>query len=454
MFFLQGCSHDSNQTSRLNVALTNRPISFDPRKADDLFSIQIQSLLYRGLFKEDKNGNIILDLVKSYSICRGNTIVIKLKDALWSDGKKITASDFEKNIKEALSPNFTSSNVFPLYIIKNAKKYKSGKVSENEVKVFAKSENTLVIEFEEKNKDITKLLTPLVFSPYRQDAYSGPYYTYEYNQSFLTLKKNPKYKLQDEFSPQIIKFLFINDNNLCTQMFLNGELDIIGYPYSAIPASYKLHLNNKYRSYKKDVLGVKLLNFNCMGTFKNKRLRKAFSRAINREDIVKNITQQAEKIVDQPISGFSLNELELLKKPITLIYANDENNHLIAQHIQRQLASNLKIKIHLRKIELSTLWQKLNKKEYDICLISWFADYPEYENIFERLKINNHYKNYTGYSTNILFKNSKQLLKEDLPVFPLFQWNFQIFTQNKIKNLQINSSGIVQLDKVVINKGK
>ena len=119
---MQGCSPASNQTSKLNIALTNCPISFDPRKADDLFSIQIQSLLYRGLFKEDKNGNIILDLVKSYSISKGNTVVIKLKDALWSDGKKITAFDFEKNIKEALSPYFTSSNVFPLYVIKKCKK--------------------------------------------------------------------------------------------------------------------------------------------------------------------------------------------------------------------------------------------------------------------------------------------------------------------------------------------
>jgi len=444
----------------LNVALSNSPTSLDPRKANDLFSMQIQSLLYRGLFKEDKSGNIIFDLVKSYSITRGKTVTVKLKDELWSDGKKITAYDFEKTIKEALSPSFASSNVFPLYVIKNAKKCKLGEVSKDDVKIFAKSENTLVIEFEKKNKDITKLLTPLVFSPYRKGAYSGPYCPHEYNPTnFLILKKNPKYKVQSCFSPQIIKFIFINDDNLCAQMFLNGDLDIIGYPYSSIPSSYKLYLNNKYRSYKKDVLGIKLLSFNCENIFKNKDLRKVFSQAIDREDIIKNITQQSEKMVDLSFGSSLLKksdipnlkkELQLLRKPITLIYANDENNHLIAQHIQSQLASKLKVKIKLRKIELSTLWQKLNKKEYDLCLISWFADYPEYENIFERLKTNNHYKNHTGFTVNKFFESSKQLLEEELPVFPLFQWNFQIFVQKKIKNICINSSGIVLLDKIVI----
>jgi len=456
---LQGCSFpSSNQTNQLNVALENSPTSLDPRKANDLFSMQVQSLLYRGLFKEDKSGNIIFDLVKSYSIASNKTIIVKLKDALWSNGERITAYDFEKNIKEALSPGFVSTDVSPLYVIKNARKYKQGNAYEDEVKIWAKSDNTLIIELEKPSKNIAKLLTPLIFSPYRDDAYSGPYYIHSHHMtSFLTLKKNPKYNSQSSFMPQIIKFSFINDSNLCTQMFLNGELDLIGFPYSSVPSSYKKFISEQYSTYKKDVLGIKLLSFNCKGTFKDKNMRKAFSCAINREDIVKNITQQSERIANKSLCNSLLNEkiifnIKDIKKNITLIYANDENNHLIAQHIQKELYSKLKININLRKMELPTLWKKLIKKEYDVSLVSWFADYPDYQNIFERLTIKNHHKNHTGFNTKNFFEDTDHLLKEEFPIYPLFQWNFQIFAQSKIKNICINSSGIVLLDKIIFNR--
>jgi oligopeptide transport system substrate-binding protein len=445
IILLQGCKNLPNNKNTLNIALENEVKHLDPKRANDLYSIQIQHLLYRRLFKEDTNKKIIKDLVKSYTISNNRIIKITLKDAFWSDGKKIIARDFETDIKNALSPKFPSSDISLLYIIKNAKKAKQGFISTDKVKIDSVSDNTLIIELEQKDKHLIKKLSSLIFSFYRKDAFSGPYCIEAYKPArHLLLSKNLCYENHPSIEVENLKFYFLKDVNLCVQLFLKNKLDIIGHPFIQIPILYKSIIRKNFSIFKKDIFGIKLLGFNCEKIFKDKNFRKTISSLIKRDEITQKITEQSEKVL-YPIQYD--NHIAKSSK-ISLIYSNNETNHLIAQHIQKQLESNLKIKVLLQKMELNHLLQRLQKKDFDCCLFTWFADYSDFNNIFERLKSVNHYKNFTGYELKKNTLNYTQQIIKDLPILPLFQCNFEIFAQKKIKKLNILSNGIIQIDKV------
>ena len=90
----------------LRVNLGTEPPSLDWSLATDHVSFNVIANLMVGLTEFDKDLKPAPVIARSWDVSEGGkTIVFHLRDdVLWSDGKKVTAQDFEYSWKRLLSP--------------------------------------------------------------------------------------------------------------------------------------------------------------------------------------------------------------------------------------------------------------------------------------------------------------------------------------------------------------
>ena len=94
----------------LNEGIIGTPRYINPLLAVTDADHDIGRLVFRGLMKEDGNGNLVPDLAKSYSVSDDNlTYTFTLKKAFFQDGVQITADDVLFTITSATNPTLDSS---------------------------------------------------------------------------------------------------------------------------------------------------------------------------------------------------------------------------------------------------------------------------------------------------------------------------------------------------------
>src|SRR5690348_10332322 len=105
-----GCSKEQApnvQSARINLATD--PTILDPRKARDLTSITLISMLFEGLTRLSQNGEVDLAIADRIDVDEsGKRFVFHLKKSYWSNGDPVTAFDFATSWKTILNPHFAS----------------------------------------------------------------------------------------------------------------------------------------------------------------------------------------------------------------------------------------------------------------------------------------------------------------------------------------------------------
>ena len=98
------------QGGTLNEGIIGTPRYINPLMAVTDADHDISRLVYRGLMKEDINGNIVPDLENSYSVSKDNlTYTFVLNKAYFQDGQQITADDVAFTVSAAVNPALGSS---------------------------------------------------------------------------------------------------------------------------------------------------------------------------------------------------------------------------------------------------------------------------------------------------------------------------------------------------------
>lgn len=112
----------------------------------------------------------------------------------------------------------------------------------------------------------------------------------------IVLAKNPYYHRANEVRLEEIALNMVDSEMTSLQMFEKGEIDILGQPLVPIPtdAIHELIRNKKVKIHP--VAATTFCSFNVDEyPFNNVDIRKAFSYAIDRRQITRNITQLSEK---------------------------------------------------------------------------------------------------------------------------------------------------------------
>ena len=246
---LYGCSNNpSADSSIFRMSIKTEPPTLDGTLATDSVSVTILANLMEGLTQYDADLNPIPAVAKRWGYSNeGQTITFYLRDDVyWSDGKKVTAEDFEYSWKRLLDPNTAAQYAYFLFDIKNASEYNSGKIKDrDEVGVRALASDILEVTLKKPVVYFPSITTFMVTYPLRQDIiekYSdswtdpgkivtnGPYLLKKWEHEYkLILKANPKHY---EGKPEIneVHIFVVQEQTTALTLYETGELDYIELP--------------------------------------------------------------------------------------------------------------------------------------------------------------------------------------------------------------------------------
>ncbi len=223
----------------INVCIASEPDTLDPALNSAVDGATMIAHLFTGLsnWAQDENGALqivpacAVDLPAAVINEDGTaTYTYTLVDGLkWSDGKDLTAKDFEFAWKRAASEALGADYGYMFEVVKGYP---------NELAVEATDDKTLVVTL---NNDVSywnELLAFPTFLPVREDVVASEAWatapeTYVCNgaytmtgwdhNSVITLAKNPNYFLADTIKMDEIKFYLSDDQNNMLANFQNGD---------------------------------------------------------------------------------------------------------------------------------------------------------------------------------------------------------------------------------------
>ena len=297
--------------------LNSEPKSIDPALNTGVDGHQVIIGVFEGLCRLDERDQGIPGIAESWDISEDNlTYTFHLRDAKWSDGQPIKASDFVYAWKRAVDPATAAEYGYQMYYLKNGEAINNGEKPVDELGVKAIDDKTLEVTLENITPYFLQLTAFPTYMPVREDVVSadpegwalnmdtyignGPFKVQEWkHDDVLKLVKNENYYDADKVKLDGIDYVFIVEASTAVSAFESGEIDYM----EAVPAEKIAVLeeandeNFKILPY----LGTYFYIFNMnQEPVNNLKVRKALSLAINRTDIVEQVTKAGQV----PATGF------------------------------------------------------------------------------------------------------------------------------------------------------
>nr|WP_272507287.1 peptide ABC transporter substrate-binding protein [Clostridium aestuarii] len=387
----------------------------------------------------------------------GKVYTFTLRDNTWSDGKPVTAQDYEYAWKRLLNPNTKATYAFFLMGVKNASKYYKGQAKTEDLGIKALDEKTFQVTLVQPMPYFLQMTAFPVLSPLRKDivetqgdkygtdiskmVFNGPFAISEWQKGAKTiLKKNDKYWDKDNVKLDSVNLVVTKELSTKYQMFSSKELD-------AIPATgeYAQKLKDDGQAQKCKYLEEVMpsafyMEMNQTGKNKlltNAKIRLALSLAIDREAYVNKIYKRGFVATGLVPTGLSCGDANTkfrdnVKEPLTPVLAenrnlkalfkeglkelglesdpskytirylpqnNDAFNRQSAEFFQNQWQSKLGVNIKLDSAaSFSDSINKLQTGNFEIAMSGWGADFDDpisFIGLFQKDNGNN-YGKYNG----------------------------------------------------------
>ncbi len=400
----------------------SEPRSIDPHKRSNAYDTSMIYYMQESLVKVKEDG-YAPGIAEKWDISDdGKVYTFYLRDALWSDGQKITAQDFEYSYKRFLNPETGATAANLGYYILNGLPVNKGTMESDALGVKAIDEKTLQITLENQTAFFMELLGRMAqFQPVRQDIvekygeefasspdklfYSGPYVLSEWvRENYMVLVKNDNYWNKDAVKMDRIEIKVLSDANTAAAMFDNGELDIV----SSINATeYKARIGQAVTFYTGGIEYLALNNKRPV--FANLNFRKALSYAFDREifaalgaeglmdpygrfclDFGKGyeklygeeypidvISFKADKEKAKEHLEKAFNELNMKAEDINIELLISENQKSKGEVIQAAFNDVLGIKVAVKQMPQAQRLELMSKAEYDMTLTGWVIGYDD-----------------------------------------------------------------------------
>ncbi|MDA0978178.1 MAG: peptide ABC transporter substrate-binding protein, partial [Proteobacteria bacterium] len=238
--FANDAVDDRNQV--ITIALTQEPPQLNSMKATDQVSILVLSHVMEGLVRYDRRGNVVPGVAREWEVSDEGAVFQLRDNALWSDGKPVTAHDFVFAWQNALKPATASEYAFILYPIKNAEAINTGKLPVEQLGAVAVDDLTLKVTFERPTGYFVKLTAFTTYFPVRRDFFESKGDTYAadfddllYNGPFemtswvhsasLKMVKNQNYWNREEIFLNAINADYITaDTRARLNLFIDGKI--------------------------------------------------------------------------------------------------------------------------------------------------------------------------------------------------------------------------------------
>ncbi|MFD1064484.1 peptide ABC transporter substrate-binding protein [Oceanobacillus locisalsi] len=440
------------------------PTSFDPSVGFDQLSWDPLNNLMEGLTRLDENAEAAEGVAESWDISDDQlTYTFHLRDdANWSNGDPVVAEDFVYAWKHMLDPETASSAAFLAYYIEGGEEYNSGEGSADDVNITTVDDKTLEVVLKQPTGFFLDLLTNPAFFPVNHqvaeetsDWYAdadtfvanGPFMleSWEHDNEMI-FAKNPEYWDADTVNLDYVHVSMVNNTNTQYQMFETGELDVAGDAVG-IPPEMSDELIEGDNVYIGENGGLEFYRFNVTEEpFQNKKIRQAFSYAINRDDIAEFVVkqgvepaygfvspgftapdgrdfreengdlvafdpEQAQELLEEGMEEEGYDELP----PVVLTYSTDDTNQAVAETMQDMFSEHLGVDVTLENQEWNVFADAQQNLELLFSRSSFLNDYSDPVNFLESF-ITDSYMNRTGFENeeyDELIQNGKSETDEE-----------------------------------------
>jgi len=501
-----------DQQKILHLNLSQDPVSLDPRVVRDLKDLTLVKQLFEGLMRLDAEGKPQPALAEKIEVSHDlQTYTFYLREAYWSNGDPVTAYDFAYAWSKVLDSSFASDYAHMLYPIKNAQAAREGTGRIEDIGVTVLNEKILVVELKDPTPYFLELTAFPTFFPVNKHVdlkqknwtqspgtffvCNGPFCLKQWRpEAGISLQKNSLYWDKEAVHLDGIDFCVISDNNTESYLFEKNELDWLGQPISHnIAAEILVKMKEKGEAYSYPVAGTLWFKFNVdKEPFVSKNMRKAFSYAINRQEIVTHVLQGNQTLATGPLPPsmavsetpyFKDGDIEEARKffalaleekqwtsedvpKIVLNYASSERNAKIAQLVQQQLKKALGLEVELEVQEKQLCRRRVRQGLFQVSIGDWVADFHDPLAFLELFKyrndaINGNGMNDTGWQDESfialldqslvecdshkrkeLLREAEGILVEEMPIAPVYHYAFDYVKKSYVKDVFLSPLGL------------
>ncbi|SUP42621.1 peptide ABC transporter substrate-binding protein [Veillonella criceti] len=423
---MAGCSRSGETipADTLRYALEQEPSTLDPAKSSTLPESTVELAIFEGLTRLNDKDMPEPAMAESWTMSSdGLVYTFKIRsDAKWSDGKPVTAKDFEYAWKRALNPTVAANNAYMLYVLKNGEAYNTEKASADEVGVKAIDDYTLVVTLEAPAPYFLGLTAFHAYYPVREDIVeaapdtwatnadtligNGPFKLVKWQHSSeLQFVKNEQY--WDAKAVRLTAMEWPISESQSTRLTLveGGAADIMVEP----PVADQERLAGLGLFKVAPSLGTYYYVFNVTAPpFDNPLVRKAFSMVIDRKVIVDTIVHGGKTpayafvptgLIDEAtgqdfrqaggsLVSYNVAEAKRLLQeagygpnkplpPVTILYNTNEMHKAIAEAVQAIWQNELGATISLQNQETKVFMANREEGHYQVARASWIGDYVD-----------------------------------------------------------------------------
>jgi oligopeptide transport system substrate-binding protein len=292
---------------------------------------------------------------------------------------------------------------------------------------------------------------------------------------------------------RIIDQLIIDDNKLGD--FLRYEQGTVDWlpDVDAVTSAELLKLGGRKDLHVFPAFGTYFYDFNCLpkladgrdNPFADKRIRKAFALAIDREPIVNTITRNGERVAEHyvpdgsfpdyprpPGQKYDIKQAQALLAEagypggrgfpaVSLLFNLVGQHGEIAQMIARQWQQNLGVTVPLEAVETNQFKPRLHSTDFDIARASWYGDYDDVSTFTDKNLstsanndckwVNAEYDSLCDAATRepdvgkrlAMLSKAEGILLDEAPIIVLYYYTNRYLFHDNIKGLDLNPRNTV-----------
>ena len=430
----------------VTVNFASEPMTMDPALNSTVDGGVMANHLFEGLMKwqdtgEEADGSdgtvdnaeLTYGQAESYDKVENEdgtvTYTFHLRDGIkWSDGKDVTAGDFEYAWKRLVDPATAADYSYMLDSVVNANEIIAGEKDASELAAKAVDDKTFEVTITTDVPYFEEICAFPATMPVRQDIIeekgdqwtfdpstyisNGPYKLTEWtHNSQIVMAKNENYYDYENLGPDTITFKLMDDSNAMLSGFKSGELDFIqDAPQAELPgliASGDMKILNYLGTY-----------YVCFQTqkapFDNPKVREAFTLAVDRTYIVNKVTQSGQveaggyvpsgisdadggdfraeggdyyKPTDADYEANCEKARQLLAEAgypngegfpvVEYLYNTSDAHKAVAEALQNMWEQELGVTVTLNNQEWAAFLQTRKNGDYSIARNGWISDYND-----------------------------------------------------------------------------
>jgi oligopeptide transport system substrate-binding protein len=446
----------------ITVNWGTEPPSLDPGLASDTTSSNIISNIMDPLVVLGDDLEPVANAAESWEVSEdGTTVTLTLRDDLaWTTGDPVTAEDYVWSWKRTVSPELAADYAYQFFGIVGASDYNSCDPAKadcdalaDKMGVEAVDDKTLRVTLtspqpwfiqqmahhsflavhrptvEQFGEQWTEAANIVTNGPFQLEAW-------EHN-SRIDLVKWEEWRNADEVTLTRVNGRMITDGTTAVQAFEAGEIDVIqDLPPEEIP---RLKETEDYQQYPS--LGTYYYGFNVKNVPDPKQ-RQAMALAINRREIIDNISQAdelpAQGMTPEGMPGFEtinpesewlpengdlerakqlMSEVQDPKREINLLLNDAPGHREIAVAVQASW-QELGLDVNIRQQEWAQFLEAIGPppaNDIDVYRLGWIGDYVDAINFLELWTCDsgNNSTNYCDESYDQLVEQARETVDDE-----------------------------------------